>query len=667
MLAVALCCIGRAATVVTIGVDGTLAERVRLAAAFYGLEVRELNLSQLETRRIPQWLADSDLVAAVASVDSLSRLNRNFVLSTLRRARGAGVPLLLVDSGSASEALSLWTRGAISKCIARDTRSAAAVVRFTASEVTGPLAGVELPLRNSASCGLLIKQGAGNRVLAEVRAQAGPFPVFVEVDVPGQPLFVAANLSSSTEMVARGPNQLANQFSELASVMMFLRSSAREKAWHPPAQYANLTVDDPWIREPYGNLNYANLLAQMEIHKFHTTIAFIPWNFDRSEPAAVAVFRRAPDRLSIAIHGNNHNHREFQSYVEAQRAGQRASLNQALARMESLTQRTGLPYDRVMVFPHAISPAGTLSLLKELNYWATTNSENVPLGSTAPSDPMFALRPQTLAFNNFLTIKRISAEVQVSRTNLAINAFLGNPLLLYVHQEFFSKGASAFNPLADYINGIAPDTKWKSLGHIVQHLYAQRSRADGDYDVATASPNFTLMNPTAKSVVFHVRKAENLKPPVLSLLVDGQVHAYQASRDAISFEITVPAGEQRSMQLTYGSQTDLGKMDLSKTGLYVGLLRFLSDFRDNVLSTNATGRAVISFNSQVGLASPSLALLIGLLTVLGIRARRRNAQVVRRKMTLSERNSSPSIQPHPSRPAASTYSETSSSSKVRNS
>lgn len=646
MLAVALCCIGRAATVVTIGVDGTLAERVRLAAAFYGLEVRELNLSQLETRRIPQWLADSDLVAAVASVDSLSRLNRNFVLSTLRRARGAGVPLLLVDSGSASEALSLWTRGAISKCIARDTRSAAAVVRFTASEVTGPLAGVELPLRNSASCGLLIKQGAGNRVLAEVRAQADPFPVFVEVDVPGQPLFVVANLSSSTEMVARGPNQLANQFSELASVMMFLRSSAREKAWHPPAQYANLTVDDPWIREPYGNLNYADLLAQMEIHNFHTTVAFIPWNFDRSEPAAVALFRRAPERLSIAVHGNNHNHREFERYDEAQRAGQRASLNQALARMESFTQRTGLPYDRVMVFPHAISPAGTLSLLKELNYWATTNSENVPLGSTAPGDSMFALRPQTLAFNNFLSIKRVSAEVRVSRSNLAINAFLGNPLLLYVHQEFFSKSAGAFNPLADYINAIAPDTEWKSLGHIVQHLYLQRLRTDGDYDVATVSPYFSLMNPTANAVVFHVSKAENREPTILSLLVNGQAQGYHSTKDAISFAVRVPAGERRSVKLTYGSQTELIQVDLSKTELSVRLLRLLSDFRDIVLSTHAAGRAVISFNSQVGFASPSLALLIGLLAALGIRARHRNTKVVRREVTLAERNSSPDIQQH---------------------
>ena len=48
------------------------------------------------------------------------------------------------------------------------------------------------------------------------------------------------------------------------------------------------------------------------------------------------------------------------------------------------------------------------------------------------------MRPWTLRFSDFLSIKRTSAEIPVSPLDIAINAFLGNPQLLYVHQGFFA-------------------------------------------------------------------------------------------------------------------------------------------------------------------------------------------------------------------------------------
>ena len=76
---------------------------------------------------------------------------------------------------------------------------------------------------------------------------------------------------------------------------MYLRAAAGDKAWHFARQYANLTVDDAWLIEPYGHLSYAGLLAEMEKHDFHTTVAFIPWNFDRSRPDVVSIVRAHPD------------------------------------------------------------------------------------------------------------------------------------------------------------------------------------------------------------------------------------------------------------------------------------------------------------------------------------------------------------------------------------
>jgi hypothetical protein len=616
-LGIVASCICQAATVVTLGAGAGLASQVRLAARFYGLEVQVIDLPQLENRRVWRALANPDTVAAVASGEALSRLKRGTVLQALRRRGGESVPVLLVDSGSDSTDLAEWTGGAVSKCSPSRERVEAWGLRIENASIAGPLADTELPFRGSAACRLMRPPGAAGHVLAEALVQTEAFPVFIDAGFSGQRLFAAAGLAPSIKSAARGQALRAEQFAGIAPVMIFLRYAAGERGWHAPAQYANLTVDDPWLREPYGNLEYAELAEQTKLHRFHTTVALIPWNFDKSEPAVVALFRANPESFSIAIHGNNHNHREFDSYTEAPLDVQSASLKQALARMEIFSKSTGIPYDPVMIFPHAVSPAETFTQLKALNYWATANSENVPLGSAEPEDPLFPLRPETLAFNNFLSIRRVSAEVPVSRINLAIDAFLGNPLLLYVHQEYFSPGASAFNPLADYINRVAPSTQWRSLGQIVQHLYLQRSRTDGDTDVLAFSPNLSLSNPAEHAVVFHVTKAESFKPPIRSLLVDGRMQSYQAVSDAISFAVTVPARQQRNIQLTYGSELQLARVDVSKTNRTASALRVLSDFRDNVLSRNASGRAAIRLYSRIGIAGSFVVLLVALFAAMG--------------------------------------------------
>ena len=617
LLGMVVSCVCQAATVVTLGAGSPLASQVGLAGRFYGLEVRAIGVPQLQNRGVLLALADSDTVAVIASGEALSLLKRDSVFSALRRAGGESIPLLLVDSGAETNHLAEWTRGAILNCAPRLEQPEAWSLKIENSSIAGPLANVELPFRGQAACGLVLPRGATEHVLAEAHSPAGAFPVYVDVGLSGQRMFAAAGLRPLAKSVARGQARRAEQFAGVAPVMMFLRYAAGEKAWHTPAHYANLTVDDPWLREPYGNLDYGDLATQMKLHNFHTTVAFIPWNFDRSEPAVAALFRANPERFSIAIHGNNHNHREFDSYAKAPLDAQSASLKQALARMELFSRNTGVRCDPVMIFPHAVSPAETFARLKELNYWATTNSENVPLGSNEPDDPLFPLRPETLAFNNFLSIKRVSAEVPVSKANLAIDSFLGNPLLLYVHQEFFSSGADAFNSVADTINRIAPGTQWSGLGHIVQHLYLQRVRHDLDYDILAFSPNLSLANPTVHSVVFHVRKAESFKPPIRSLFVDEVVQTYQATSDAIAFDVAVPARQQRNVQLVYGSELQLATVDVSKTNRMAGALRLLSDFRDNVLSRTAAGRMAIRLYSRVEIVGSVALILIALLAGIG--------------------------------------------------
>jgi hypothetical protein len=72
------------------------------------------------------------------------------------------------------------------------------------------------------------------------------------------------------------------------------------------------------------------------MNNFHTTIAFIAWNFDRSESDVVTRFRKHPERFSIRLHGNDHAHREFGDYATVSLLSRLRTSNQGVARMETI-------------------------------------------------------------------------------------------------------------------------------------------------------------------------------------------------------------------------------------------------------------------------------------------------------------------------------------------
>ena len=72
------------------------------------------------------------------------------------------------------------------------------------------------------------------------------------------------------------PKTVETAFAEIAPVMIFTKYCAGDRGWHAPQHYANLTIDDPWLHEPYGHLAYKDLLrgdgkTQLPYnHCFHT-------------------------------------------------------------------------------------------------------------------------------------------------------------------------------------------------------------------------------------------------------------------------------------------------------------------------------------------------------------------------------------------------------------
>jgi hypothetical protein len=578
------------------GGSSTEQEQLQTAANFYGLNLKVIEAGSADNNfKISSAVEREETVGVAIAANALTTLSKNALLRALLRQGGSSIPVLILGVAPGADPILLrtWSRGAASGCRRLDRPLSPQYVFGQVEGFTGQLANLEIPLLNNDVFYLELDENSGTQLIASVRHDNQVSPVFIETLVQDLKVFVACATPPAEGQKDR--KDVVDAFLQVAPAMMFTKYCAGEKGWHAIHEYANLTIDDPWLRQSYGYVDYKGLLEEMETHGFHTTIAFIPWNYDRSDPRVVSLFLNHPDRFSIAVHGNNHAHKEFTDYRSKPLADQVADLKQSLARMERFRALTGIPYDKVMVFPHSIAPEGTLRALKTYNYLATVNSTNVPQGAARPTDLSFALRPATLSFAGFPSISRYSVTAPIAKSYLATNEFLGNPLFFYGHSENFAGGIAAFDGTADEVNELEPDTQWRGLGDIVRHLYVVKLRDDFNYDVLAFSSDICLDNASGRDSNFYVRKQEIDGQSINSLIVDGQNFPYQLQDDSLSFSVPVPMGKTRCAAIQYQNDLDIASIGASKESVVVYLLRMASDFRDNYLSKATLGLAFIRF------------------------------------------------------------------------
>lgn len=614
------CCFAAAEVVFVHSPGGSSTEQTQLQTAtdFYGLSLKIVVVASTNDGiAVSKAVEREENVGVVIAANSLGFINQNDLLRGTRRKGGSSVPVLILGVTPDVDPILLrtWSGGAALGCRRLESGVRSQYIFGRVDELTWQLADLEIPLQIRGLSYFELAENSSVLPITSVRHDDQVSPVFIETTVQQEKVFVATAVSLDEKLM--DGEGVVSAFLRVAPEMMFVRTCARERGWHPVHYYANLTIDDPWLRQPYGYVDYKGLLGEMERHNFHTTIAFIPWNYDRSDPEVVSLFRSHPDRFSISVHGDNHDHKEFTDYRSKPLAYQIADLKQSLARMDKFQALTGIPYDKVMVFPHSIAPEQTLDALKTYNYLATVNSTNVPQNAQNPADPLFVLRPVTLSFADFPSIRRYSVTAPIPKAYVATNEFLGNPLFFYGHSEDFAGGVAAFNITADEVNKLEPDTQWRGLGDIVRHLYVVKLRDDSNYDVLAFSGNICLDNASGRDSIYYVRKQEDGSHAINSLVVDGQNFPYQPQDGYLNFAIPVAMGKTRCAAIQYKNDLDLASISIAKDSTVVYLLRMASDFRDNYLSKAAVGLAFIRFYNEHKLTPTQvLACLFALMLVL---------------------------------------------------
>jgi hypothetical protein len=335
----------------------------------------------------------------------------------------------------------------------------------------------------------------------------------------------------------------------------------------------------------------------MQRERFHATIGFVPWNYDRSSPRVVALLRDNPAHYSLALHGNNHDRYEFFRYLaqpgDLQRPKsldqQAHNIRQALARMAAFHELTGLPFDRVMVFPHGVCPAPTFRVLKQQGFWATSNYSNVPLGELPSADPAVALRSANADWDAFLALRRAYPE-KYPEEALAIDLFLGNPALFMTHQDLFFAGIDAFTTYARRVNLRQPAVQWLGLGEITRLIHLVRWRDDRHCEVRLLSRHARLTNPRSTSAEFHLEKFEPDTGSIERVTLDGRDTAWQALAGKVQLILTLPPGASGLLEIHYRAPDAEAPVDIRRSGFRHRVLRLIADFRDLILPRTFVGR-----------------------------------------------------------------------------
>jgi hypothetical protein len=362
-------------------------------------------------------------------------------------------------------------------------------------------------------------------------------------------------------------------FSSIVPLMFTVRYALGNEAWHNDHNYANLTIDDPALTEPWNNLSFVGLLREMETHNFHTTIAMHPATWSASDPVVVALFRTHPDRYSLVQHGNNGGEYEFYKYAVSEDdeyngqklpakpfAEQEADIVEGLTRMAKHRASTGIPSDRVMIFPWGISPEPTLVLLKKYNYLATVNALEVPLGAARPSDWDYGMYQAVMDYGSFPSLPRWCFKTyKAFRSHLqffVFDLFVDKPALFCTHayedDDFGRKGMGAFNPIADQVSAVSGGVEWHSLGYIIRHLYLEKTNDDGSVDIKMYGNHLIVANESPDETTYHVAKAEALNVPLSLLTVNGHEFPYRVEEGLLLLDVQVPANSSMEVRIQYG-------------------------------------------------------------------------------------------------------------------
>jgi hypothetical protein len=568
------------------GEEASSDRRIARLAAFLGLRTTVIKVSQassLETSR-----RNSGCV--VVSARSLAAMLRDeslapeFASEFLHNARFVLV-YGITGEETQTAAISSISDGLVSTVISFNASDYCYQVSADHRDLAGEFTGLRFGPVNVQTDHALVLKDAGVGVSNIVSIHGHPF--FVRLQRASTSLFLlACSEVADVDAVTDGSFTARKYFSHLAPVMMFLRYVFPDQTWHNRVRCANLIIDDPLLRKSYGHLSYSRLLETMDQSGFSSSIAFIPWNYTRTDPAVARVVKERSDKLCLCVHGCDHTAGEFatKDVAELDRLTYLAT-----HRMEAHRELTAVPYAKVMVFPQGRFSSTSLAVLKKQNYLAALNSSVVAedARSTHGLTVRDLLFPAVCKYSSFpLFGRRYPRNVE----DFAFDLFAGKPALVVEHHNYFKDGYTKVAGFVSQLNALSPNLRWMGIDEVVMSTYLQKTASPDVIDCMIFSNRHIIRNDEPTTKTFRISKHDdNSSATVTSVEINGTAHAHRNEDGAIQFIVDIPASSVAEVAIHYSNSSQYRPVPRNQLwhGVKVYVRRYLSEVRDNYISKNA--------------------------------------------------------------------------------
>jgi hypothetical protein len=361
-------------------------------------------------------------------------------------------------------------------------------------------------------------------------------------------------------------------------VVSYLRWAFPTTSWNAPEANACLVIDDPLLRSRYGFVHFGDLLTLMKQLRFSTTIAFIPWNWRRSDRKVVELFKDNPDHYSICVHGCDHTAGEFAS---EDRLRLRAAASEAVRRMSLHERRTGLAHERVMVFPQGMFSKEAILELKRAGFDAAVNTE---VHSNPPRERKLTISDvwdvAVMTYSEFpIYTRRYPAQ---AIENFAFDLLLGKPCLIVIHHDFCSDGYARLARLVVQLKALKVPLSWRSLGEVLRRSYRQKEVSPDLVSIEMYGNQLLIQNRSGQAKTYLIFRREHDSASIESIHAGSRRLNWEFAGDQIEFKVELTAGESTLVTLRFqGTQYARQRPPSLAYAVKTMLRRYLSEARDN--------------------------------------------------------------------------------------
>jgi hypothetical protein len=458
------------------------------------------------------------------------------------------------------------------------------------ADLTGPMTGVKVSLSLTREDALLSGAPASGESMFATVISAGDAAAFLRFKRHDAPIFfcTSSQMVDIDQPVDKGFYDIKDHFCSAVPLVLFIKFIFPDIVWRSQELGACLIIDDPLLKPEYGFCHFSKLRDLMREHRFTTNIAFIPWNWRRTSPAAAKLFSDGSGLFSVSIHGCDHTAGEFGA-TSPEVLDSRAELAQS--RMRNHEARTGIRHESIMIFPQGVFSSACPDVLKQNGFLAAVNTELVPVDSpNARTRIRDVWDVAIMAYDNFPIFTRRYPFHGLE--NFAFDLLLGKPCLIVTHHDSFRDRGVALIELIEKIGSLNCCLRWRPLGEVIRRACRRRAIRAGAEELEMYANELLVDNSSNEPIEFRIRKRKGQDDLVSEIVCDEKPVIWATEGAHFVFGERISSHGEKRFRVIYEKQGHPGKERRSfRFELAVAVRRILSEFRDDYLSRSRYLRA----------------------------------------------------------------------------